>query len=239
MTGRLEDIELVIFDKDGTLIEFHAMWSGWAVALADDLERATGTAIRDPLFEMLGYDVATARAIGGGRLAATPMARIREATGAVLRDAGVAPDAAESALASAWRPPDAVALARPVTDLALLFATLRADGRRIAVATTDDREPTLRTLDALGLAAWVDAVVCADDGLPVKPAGDMVVRVCAELGTRPDRTVVVGDSAADLQMGRAASVARCYGVLTGVGTRADLAPWADEVIDSVADLRVG
>ncbi len=239
MTGRLDGIELVIFDKDGTLIEFHAMWSGWAVALADDLERATGTAIRDPLFEMLGYDAATARAIGGGRLAATPMARIREATAAVLRDAGVPADAAESALDAAWRPPDAVELARPVTDLTVLFATLRADGRRIAVATTDDREPTLRTLDALGLAGRVDAVVCADDGLAVKPAGDMVVHVCAELGTRPERTVVVGDAAADLQMGRAAGVARCYGVLTGVGTRAELSPFADEVIDSVADLRIG
>jgi phosphoglycolate phosphatase-like HAD superfamily hydrolase len=239
VTDRLDGIDLVIFDKDGTLIEFHAMWSGWAVALADDLERATGTAIRDPLFEMLGYDAATARAITGGRLAATPMARIREATGAVLREAGVQGEAAESALDASWRPPDAVGLARPVTDLTTLFAALRADDRRIAVATTDDREPTLRTLEALGLAGWVDAVVCADDGLPVKPAGDMVAHLCAELGMRPDRTVVVGDSGADLQMGRAAGVARCYGVLTGVGTRADLAPFADEVIDSVADLRIG
>ena len=239
MTGRLEGIDLVIFDKDGTLIEFHAMWGGWAEALADDLESATGAAIRGPLFAMLGYDVATRRAVTGGRLAATPMARIREATGAVLRDVGVPADVAESGLDASWRPPDAVALARPVTDLAALFEWLRVGGRLIAVATTDDREPTLRTLETLGLAGLVDAVVCADDGLPVKPAGDMVVHVCDELGTPPGRTVVVGDSAADLEMGRAAGVARCYGVLTGVGTRADLAPFADEVLESVEDLRIG
>ena len=40
-------------------------------------------------------------------------------------------------------------------------------------------------------------------------------------------------------MGRAAGVARCYGVLTGVGTRDELAPIADEVIHSVADLLGG
>ena len=236
MTRRLDGIDLVIFDKDGTLIEFHAMWSGWASALADDLERATGRPIREPLFAMLGYDAAAGRAIARGRLAATPMARIREATGDVLRDAGLSADAVEVALEAAWHPPDPIALARPVTDLPGLFAALHASGRRIAVATTDDREPTLRTLEALGLDGSIDAVACADDGIAVKPAADMVVHLCGLLGVRPDRSVVVGDSPADLGMGRAAGVARCYGVLTGIGTRAELLPLADEVIQSVADL---
>ncbi len=236
MTGRLDGIDLVIFDKDGTLIEFHAMWSDWAVALADDLERATGRPIREPLYAMLGYDPAAGRAIGGGRLAATPMARIREATGDILRDAGLDDDAIGPALQAAWHPPDPVALARPVTDLRRLFAAVRAGGRRIAVATTDDREPTLRTLTALGLDGSIDAVACADDGLAVKPAGDMVVDLCHRLRVGPDRTAVVGDSPADLAMGRAAGVARCYGVLTGVGTQAELGPLADEILASVADL---
>lgn len=237
MTGRLDGIDLVIFDKDGTLIEFHAMWSGWAVRLANDLEAATGASIRVPLFEMLGYDAASERAVSGGRLAATPMARIREATEVVLRAAGVPEEGVGPALAAAWQAPDPVALARPVTDLGALFAALHASGRGVAVATTDDREPTLRTLTALGLTTSVDAVACADDGLPVKPAGDMVTHLCAVVGATPDRTAVVGDSIADLAMGRAAGVARCFGVLTGVGTYAELAPLADEVLDSVAALR--
>ena len=27
----------IIFDKDGTLLDFNAMWGGWVVALADRL----------------------------------------------------------------------------------------------------------------------------------------------------------------------------------------------------------
>lgn len=232
----LAGIDLVVFDKDGTLIEFHAMWSGWTEALGDALSDAVGRDVRGPLFAMLEYDPTTRRARSGGLLAATPMARLREHTGALLRDEGFGADAAEQALAVAWHAPDPVTTARAVTDLASLLTGIRANGTRVAVITADDRDPTERTLAALGIDGFMDAVVCADDGLPVKPRADAVLAVCARLGVPPGRTAVVGDAVADLRMGRAAGAARCYGVRTGVDDPAHLAPYADSVFDSVADL---
>ena len=236
MTVRLDGIDLVVFDKDGTIIEFGSMWSGWAVALADGLRAASGRSFEAPLFEMLGYDAATGRVLPGGGLAATPMARLRERTRDVLIDEGLSHAEADKALAAAWHGPNPVALARPLTDLAALFGRLRAAGRRIAIATSDDRDPTERTFAALALTGAIDAIVCADDGIPVKPAPDMVLRLCAELGVEPGRTAVVGDSPADLRMGRAAGVGLVVGVLTGVGARSDLEPQADAVIGSVEGL---
>ena len=237
MTVRLDGIDLVIFDKDGTLIEFGSMWSGWAVALADGLRTATGRSVEGPLFAMLGYDATTGVILPGGGLAATPMARLRERTREVLIRSGLTEVAAERALAACWHAPDPVGLARPVTDLHALIGWLHAGGRRVAIATSDDRDPTARTLAALGLDGSIEAIVCADDGIPVKPAPDMVVHLCAEVGVAPGRTAVVGDSPADLQMARAAGAGLTIGVLTGVGTRADLEPLADVVIDSIEDLR--
>ena len=212
------------------------MWSGWAVDLTHGLEAASGLALRDDVYRMLGFDPLMGRAIAGGRLAATPMARLRDLTADLLVDHGLSSDAAAKVLATTWHAPDPVALARPVTDLKVLLDDVRAGGRRIAIATTDDRAPTRRTLEALGIDGYIDATICADDGVAPKPAPDMVRRLCSELGIAPRRTAVVGDSAPDLAMGRAAGVARCYGVLTGVGTRDALAPLADAVLDSVADL---
>jgi phosphoglycolate phosphatase-like HAD superfamily hydrolase len=175
--------------------------------------------------------------IGGG-LAATPMARLRDRTREVLMATGLSVIDAERALEAAWHAPDPVASARPVTDLGALFDRLRDGGCRIAVATTDDRDPTERTLAALGVEERIDATVCADDGITVKPAPDMVLYLCATLGVEPARTAVVGDTAADLQMGRAAGAGLIVAVLTGVGGRADLAPLADVVIASVEELEV-
>jgi phosphoglycolate phosphatase len=215
------------------------MWSGWAVTLADGLRAATGRSVEGPLYAMLGYDPATRVARPGGGLAATPMARLRDRTFEVLVGEGLAPAAAEDALAVAWHAPDPVGLAHPLADLHALFARLHDSGRLVAIATSDDRAPTGRTLAALGLEAAFDALVCADDGVPVKPAPDMVGHLCETLAIAPQRTAVVGDSPADLEMARAAGAGLVIGVLTGVGGRDDLAPLADIVIDSVEAFLAG
>jgi phosphoglycolate phosphatase len=236
VTVRLDGIDLVIFDKDGTLIDFGPMWSGWAETLGRSLEEATDRPVEPQLYAMLGYDPVARTVLPGGGLAATPMARLRERTAAVLADAGVDGATAERALDVSWHAPDPIELARPLTDLPALFGRLRAGGLRLAIATTDDREPTVRTLEALGLNAAIEAMVCADDGVPVKPAPDMVLHLCEILGVPPGRAAVVGDAPADLRMARAAGAGLVVGVLTGVGGRADLGPLADVVLGSVEAL---
>jgi len=232
----LDGIELVIFDKDGTLIEFEAMWGAWTRALADDLARATGRPMRGVIHDLLGVDPATGAILPHGLLAATPMARIRELVVASVSAQGVTADDAEAAVAGAWRAPDPVELATPVTDLPRLLGGLREAGRRIAIATSDDRDPTERTLDALGIAGLVDGIACADDGLPVKPSPAAVLQLCSDLGVPAVASAVVGDSPADLRMGRAAGAGRVIGVLSGVGDRAALEPLADAILPSVAEL---
>ena len=231
----LDGIALVVFDKDGTLIDFQAMWGGWVRRLADDLSRSTELDVSGLLFDLLGVDRATGLVHSHGLLAATPMARIREVVVETVASVGLGDAAAETAVAAAWRAPDPVELAHPLTDLPTLFDALDAKGITITIATSDNREPTERTLDALGIADRVAGLVCADDGLLVKPAPDGVRHLCAVVGILPDRTAVVGDSPVDLAMGRAAAVRRVIGVLTGVGDRASLDS-ADILLESVADL---
>ena len=232
----LAGIELVVFDKDGTLIDFHAMWAGWMVGLADRLEAAARRPLRGPLFEELGFDPLTGQADPHGPLAAMPMNVLRRRTIDLVVAEGLTSRAAASAVDGAWQPPDPVALARPLTDLPRLLGALRAQGRRLAVATSDERAPTERTLAALQIADLLDALVCADDGVPAKPAPDMVFHACGRLGIAAARTAVVGDAPVDLRMGRAAGVGRCIGVLSGTGSRSQLAPDADLILPSVAAL---
>jgi phosphoglycolate phosphatase-like HAD superfamily hydrolase len=232
----LEGIDLLVFDKDGTLIEFHQMWGNWVEELANRLEAASGLARRERLYPLLGVDRTTGLVHAHGLLAATPMSRIRDVVEADVAEAGATPDDAAAAVAAAWHAPDPVALAHPVTDLPALLDRLGEHVGTFAVATSDDRDPTERTLAALGISERFAALVCADDGIRTKPSPDPVLHLCRTLGVAPERTAVVGDSPADLLMGRSAGAARSIAVLTGVGDRPSLEPYADAVIGSIAEL---
>jgi phosphoglycolate phosphatase len=231
------------------------MWATWLTDFAQRLEfRIEHEALRQSspvdqcsmlnaqcsisgrLFQAMDFDATAGRVLAGGRLAVEPMARLRELTVGVLREAGLSVAGAERVVKETWRAPDPAALARPLADLPALFTALRARGISIAVATSDDRAPTAATLASLGVAALVDAILGADEGLPNKPAPDMVLRLCRDLSVPPAQVVVVGDAVADMQMGRAAGAGLVVGVLSGLSPAALLAPHADVVIASVADL---
>jgi phosphoglycolate phosphatase-like HAD superfamily hydrolase len=227
---------LIIFDKDGTLIDINTMWGGWITELAQRLEVTTGLSIARPLFKTMAFDPASGAIAPSGPLSIAPLAEQRKLVSGVLREAGLSPAESEAAIATAWYMPDPVALAQPLADLRELFGLLRAHRFKLAIATSDDRAPTEATLAGLEIAPLADEVVCADDGLPLKPAPDMILTICRSLNILPARTVMVGDNVDDLRMGRAAGVGLTIGVLSGVSSMVDLAPEADIVLNSVAGL---
>lgn len=227
---------LIVFDKDGTLIDFESMWAGWMTELAHSLQTAAGAPVANALFTAMDFDPNTGQIDPTGELALTPMAGLQAICGSVLRAAGLPAHSAEQVVSSVWHLPDPVALARPITDLALLFGALRELGAKIAVATSDDRAPTETLLAALNVAPLVDAVICADDGVPIKPAPDMLLAVCRRLNVNCAQTVMVGDNLPDVQMGRAAGAGLVVGVLSGVGSRQMLASHADLLLPDVDGL---
>jgi phosphoglycolate phosphatase len=232
----LAGIDLVVFDKDGTLIDFDVMWAGWTIGLAEALSAAAGAPLTGRLFAAFGFRADAGRAERGSPLGTHSMAELRALAVEVIVTAGRSRADALRIVDEAWRAPDPVGLAVPLADLGALFGRLRADGRLVAVATGDDRAPTVATLEALGVASLVDAIACPDDGHPAKPDPGMFAHLCATLAVAPARAAMVGDSSADLEMARAAGSGLVVGVLSGVGGRADLEPLADSIIASVADL---
>ncbi|HEX5824312.1 MAG TPA: HAD family hydrolase [Candidatus Limnocylindrales bacterium] len=232
----LTEIDLVVFDKDGTLISFEAMWGGWARRLGARLEDSTHRPVAGDVYAAIGFDPVGGRVLPGGPLAIDTMAGIEERIGAVLRRWCPSISAARRALAEAWFEPDPVELAVPLTDLGELFDALLASGKAIAIATTDDRGPTEATLQALGVAPAVTTLLCGDDDGPVKPSPEAFAAVCERAGHPAERCAMVGDTPADLRMARHAGAGLVVGVLSGVGSPTDLAPDADLVVASVGEL---
>ena len=87
-----------------------------------------------------------------------------------------------------------------------VLEALRARGLRLAVVSNfDSRLPPL--LDALGLAAFFDAMVCSGEAGAAKPDGAIFARALAALGVEASEALHVGDSReADYDGARAAGI---------------------------------
>ena len=233
------DTQAIIFDKDGTLIDFDFMWGTWTLQLAERLRIVTSLNAHEALCSHYGYDVRRRKILPDGKLTCTPMWRLRELMVEVTQSLGLSENSARCAVEEAWFVPDPVALAKPFTNVHKLFTNIQLHNIKIAIATTDDRRPTQAMLRAFGVTDLVDMMVCADDGILAKPAPDMVTTICTRLNIDPTKAIVVGDTAADLQMARSAKAGLVIGVLSGVGLLENLTPLADLLIDTVDALQDG
>ncbi len=86
---------------------------------------------------------------------------------------------------------------------------LRAAGVRLVVGTSKGRATTLDILRHCGIAGAIDAVFGGDSVSRGKPHPEMVERARALFRTPAERTLMVGDTSFDIQMGQAAGVATC------------------------------
>src|SRR5262245_27950664 len=124
----LDGIDVVVVDKDGTLIDFDAMWSVWALELGRRLDGATRRPVSGDVFAAIGFNPSGSGSgvRAGAPLAAATMAEIREIVAAVVRRWCPSVAAARQAVERAWFEPDPVESARPLGDVAGLFAALRS-----------------------------------------------------------------------------------------------------------------
>jgi HAD superfamily hydrolase (TIGR01549 family) len=109
---------------------------------------------------------------------------------------------------------------------------LAALGGRKSTATTKGTPTTRAVLTQFGLIQYFDHVQ-GTDGIPYKPAPDVIQAAMAALGARPEECLMVGDSTADMAAGRAAGVKTCA-VRYGYGDQRQMALlepdyWVDDL----------
>ena len=230
----------ILFDKDGTLVDFRRTWMPAYLGLAAQLavetdpvgDEAVHAALAGILLARLGYDAASDRFAPDSCLLWATNDDLAEAFAREPELAGV--DVAAIAHAhfnDAERYPPA-----PVGDLQLLFARLRGLGLQLGIATMDFTQAANDLAIRFGLGPYLSYVAGYDAGHGVKPSAGMVFGFCQATGLTPSEVLVVGDTRADLQMARAAGAQAAVAVLTGALPAEALAAHADHVLDSIHDL---
>jgi phosphoglycolate phosphatase len=225
-------IKGVLFDKDGTLLDFHATWQ--PVLREAALAAAGGEGKRaERLLTLGGYDPARERVRAGSLLAAGNTAEIAAAWASQLPGCDL--EALIVLLDDIFEQGGA-RHATPLAELAPLFARLKDRGLALGVATSDSLRGARASLARFGILQMLDFLAGYDSGHGAKPGAGMVEGFCAATGLAASEVAVLGDNLHDLEMGRAAGAGLVVGVLSGTGARRDLEALADHLLDSVAEL---
>jgi phosphoglycolate phosphatase len=180
-------VKLVVWDVDGTLVDsrrtiFESMRSAFA-----------GAGLEPPDYETVRQIVGLGLVEGVAELLPGAEAEMVERVA----------DGYRAAFGAKVRQPGFV---EPLYDgAAETLDRLRTDGWRIAMATGKSRRGVETILRMHGWADLFDSTHCADDG-PGKPHPAMLLEAMKTLQTPPERTIMVGDTAHDMRMAKAAGV---------------------------------
>lgn len=220
----------LLFDKDGTMFDFHRTWPPLLTALAENLAAGRKGLVGE-LLRAIGHDDAAGRFLPGSIGAAGDTFALADAWLPLLE--GAERDALVVTLDLHFAK-EGPARSVPVTDLAALFSLLKQRGHVIGIATNDVEASALETVARFGLSSLIDFVAGYDSGHGPKPGPGMALAFCAAMQLAPAEIAVIGDNLHDFEMGRGAGAALGIGVLTGTSSHEDLVPLADHVIESIA-----
>ncbi|MEH6578382.1 MAG: HAD family hydrolase [Amphritea sp.] len=222
----------ILFDKDGTLLDFMATWMP-GIRKAAQWVAGNDTALAERMIIASGYDPELDIITSGSLLAAGNTAEIATSWRTLLE--GEPPVDLVSGMDAIFRQQGAEN-GVPVTDLGTLFHSLKQRGIKLGIATSDSQQGAELSLAPFGILDQLDFICGYDSGHGFKPGPGMVHAFCRHTGLNQDEVIVIGDNLHDIEMGRNAGAGLTIGVLTGTSNREQLCEDADHVLSNVAEI---
>ncbi|WP_102959211.1 HAD family hydrolase [Mangrovicella endophytica] len=221
----------VLFDKDGTLLDFDATWGPATAAVLAALADGDETRI-DALAdacgfrrETLGFDP-TSPIIAGDPGSFVP-------TWAEML--GLTYDAGFIARVDGLYRAESLRSLKGYADVSTGIDALVAAGLKIGLATNDSEVAAKAHLEAMGVADRFDFICGYDSGFGAKPLPGMVEAFAKAIGAEAAEVVMIGDSAHDIETARRAG-ARAIGIARTPAAAAALDGHADVIVMDLAGL---
>ncbi len=242
-----DPIKAIIFDKDGTLaqskIYLEQLAKNRLEAVLAGLNRYKPEVNTEGLQSQLfaSWGITSGQVDPAGLLAVGSRRQDTIVTAGYLTPLGLgwieALQLVEEAFALvSLSPTEKARLTPPIQDLGLHLMRLRRLGLKLALLSADTQENVQAFAQVWHLESHFDLIMGEQAGLP-KPNPALLDLVCDRLQVKNAEILVLGDSAADIQLGKLGGAAGAIGYPAG-WVNAEYIPQADQHLKNLADIQI-
>jgi phosphoglycolate phosphatase-like HAD superfamily hydrolase len=240
----IHDVGLVIFDKDGTLIELYTYWSQMVALRAGIICETLGLSTEHEagLRWALGVDEKAGRLRQDGPVGLKKREIVLKAAMDYLE--GIGRKDTLAICEHAFDRADEISIntlgqfIRPIQGAVPLLSALREHGCRVALATVDVSRRAALAMQFLGVIDTLDLIVGGEGVVHSKPDPEMIHLILDRLRIGRSQAIMVGDALTDVQMGINAGLKASVGVLTGFASAEQLRTLTPFIARDVSELSV-
>lgn len=239
---KLDNIDTVIFDKDGTFIDLHYFWGKMTELRVEEILKRYNLP-QDNFSKLclkLGYDTKNGKMLSDGITALYSRVIIIQIFCKDLKEFGV--DISEKELEEIFDYvntifyKEMVKYTKPIDSAIEFIKSLRKFGVKVGIVTSDSKESTMLTLKHFDWKNLFDVVIGRESTKETKESGIPVKMALEEMNSNPEMTVMVGDAPMDFIAAKNAGVNRTILVATGQIEKKDLAETSEYVVDSLREV---
>ena len=240
----IDNIELVIFDKDGTLVDLYNYWANMINFRVESAQRKMGfnESNKIDIMYAMGVDVENGRLRSEGPVGLKKREIVMQAMVDSLGEIGF-PDTYDTCF-QIFKEVDEQSInhlddiVKPISGMHGLINSLYEKDCKIAIATTDKTARADLAADFLGISDRVNMVVGEDMVANCKPHPDMADLILKKLSVDKENAVIVGDAITDIEMGFNAGLKASIGVCSGLTSENGLLEKTKYVIKDISMIKV-
>lgn len=218
---KIENIDTILFDKDGTLIDSHIYWGEIIKRRAMALIYSTNisTTKYDELCLTMGLDINTGKLLPDGPIALVSREKVIEIlidyfdnNGAVVYPVDIATTFDKVHLIFNQEAYKYINLIQGSIEF---VKAVKQQGVKTAIVTSDTVENTKAFLDYYNINNLFDCIVGKETTIQSKDTGVPAIYAIEELGSLFSNSISIGDAPIDIQMANNAFMKAGIGVATG------------------------
>lgn len=241
---QLNNIETILFDKDGTFIDLHFFWGKMTELRVEEIIKKYNlkNEIFNELCLCLGYDTTSGKMLSDGITALYSRSKIIEIFANDLKNFGACVNEKELEeifdFVSSKFYKQLPQYTKPIDEAIDFIKSLRAQNLKLGIVTSDAKESTLLTLKHFGWEDLFDVVIGRESSPHTKESGEPTKLALEIIGANPKTTIMVGDAPMDYISAKNAGIENTILASTGQIEEEELKKTSPYTVKSLSEILI-